>query len=53
MLSEYVKRPGKQYPGQVMDMLYLLELFDSGTIDNNHRPIELNLICPFNEYDNV
>jgi hypothetical protein len=33
-------------------MLYLLELFDSGAIDNNHRAIELNLICQFNEYDN-
>jgi hypothetical protein len=35
-----------------MDMLYLLELFDSGAIDNNHRLIELNLICQFNVYDN-
>ena len=34
-------------------MLYLLELFDFGTTDNNnHRAIELNLICQFNEYDN-
>ena len=33
-------------------MLYLLELFDSGVTDNNHRAIELNLICQFNEYDN-
>lgn len=34
-------------------MLYLLELFDSGaTTYNNHRPIELNLICQFNECDN-
>ena len=33
-------------------MLYLLELFDSGATDNNHRPIELNLICQFNECDN-
>lgn len=33
-------------------MLYLLELFDSGAIDNIHRAIELNLICQFNEYDN-
>jgi len=33
-------------------MLYLLELFDSGATDNNHRAIELNLICQFNEYDN-
>ena len=28
-------------------MLYLLELFDYGAIDNNHRAIELNLICQF------
>ena len=33
-------------------MLYLLELFDFGATDNNHRAIELNLICQFNEYDN-
>lgn len=33
-------------------MLYLLELFDSGATDDNHRPIELNLICQFNECDN-
>jgi hypothetical protein len=33
-------------------MLYLLELFDSGATGNNHRAIELNLICQFNEYDN-
>ena len=33
-------------------MLYLLELFDVGATDNNHRAIELNLICQFNEYDN-
>jgi hypothetical protein len=33
-------------------MLYLLELFDSGAIDNNHGAIELNLICQFNECDN-
>ena len=33
-------------------MLYLLELSDSGATNNNHRPIELNLISQFNEYDN-
>lgn len=33
-------------------MLYLLELFDSGATNNNPRPIELNLICQFNEHDN-
>src|ERR671910_1604495 len=33
-------------------MLYILELFDSGATNNNHRPIELNLISQFNEYDN-
>jgi len=33
-------------------MLYLLELFDSGATDDNYSPIELNLICQFNEYDN-
>jgi hypothetical protein len=33
-------------------MLYLLELFDSGATNNNYSPIELNLICQFNEYDN-
>ena len=33
-------------------MLYLLELFDFGATDNNHRAIELNLICQFNGYDN-
>jgi hypothetical protein len=33
-------------------ILYLLELFDFGATDNNHRAIELNLICQFNEYDN-
>jgi len=35
-------------------MLYLLELFDSGATNNNnnHSPIELNLICQFNQYDN-
>jgi hypothetical protein len=33
-------------------MLYLLELFDFGATDKNHRPIELNLICQFNGYDN-
>jgi hypothetical protein len=34
-------------------MLYLLQLFDSGPINNNnHSRIELNPICQFNEYDN-
>jgi hypothetical protein len=32
-------------------MLYLLELFDRSTA-NNHTPIELNLICQFNDQDN-
>jgi hypothetical protein len=32
-------------------MLYLLELFDRSTA-NNHIPVELNLICQFNEQDN-
>jgi hypothetical protein len=31
-------------------MLYLLELFD-GSIASNHTPIELNLICQFNDQD--
>lgn len=32
-------------------MLYLLELFDSGATASNNFPIELNLICQFNEFD--
>ncbi len=32
-------------------MLYLLESFDSGTTASNNFPIELNLICQFNEFD--
>src|ERR687887_1918668 len=32
-------------------MLYLLELFDRSSA-NNHTPIELNLICQFNDQDN-
>ncbi len=33
-------------------MLYLLKLFDSATTSTNPLPIDLNLICQFNEYDN-
>jgi hypothetical protein len=52
MFSEYVKDLGNNVPDKSW-MLYLLELFDSGaTNNNNHSPIELNLICQFNEYDN-
>jgi hypothetical protein len=33
-------------------MLCILELFDSCATNNNYSPIELNLICQFNECDN-
>jgi hypothetical protein len=32
-------------------MLSLLESFDSGATSSNNFPIELNLICQFNEFD--
>jgi hypothetical protein len=41
---------GNNMPGDSW-MLYLLELFDRSSA-NNHTPIELNLICQFNDQDN-